>query len=152
MLLKTACSGTPRTKEYERALSLFGEGQHPKSSASTGRPTPTSAFTEPLQFVCLCELSRSYAFHRCYFARTPLPASRVKEDDKNKNKHRHNKHRHNKHRHNQHTTINTQQQQQTTNNNKQEQQQGRGGRAVFVRPSRCLPRTGFNSAFWSRSR
>ena len=33
LLLKTACSGAPRTKEYERALSLLGKGQHPKSSA-----------------------------------------------------------------------------------------------------------------------
>ena len=30
LLLKTACSGAPRTKEYERALSLLGKGQHPK--------------------------------------------------------------------------------------------------------------------------
>ena len=32
VLLKTACSGAPRTKEYDRAISLFVKGQHPKSS------------------------------------------------------------------------------------------------------------------------
>ena len=32
LLLKTACSGAPRTKEYERALSLLGKAQHPKSA------------------------------------------------------------------------------------------------------------------------
>ena len=32
VLLKTACSGAPRTKEYERALTVLGKGQHPKSS------------------------------------------------------------------------------------------------------------------------
>ena len=42
LLLKTACSGAPRTKEYERALSLPGKGQHPKSSVFIGRPTPIS--------------------------------------------------------------------------------------------------------------
>ena len=42
LLLKTACSGAPCTKEYERALSLLGKGQHPKSSVFIGRPTPIS--------------------------------------------------------------------------------------------------------------
>ena len=42
MLLKTACSGAPRTREYERALSLLGKGQHPKSSVLIGLPTPIS--------------------------------------------------------------------------------------------------------------
>ena len=37
--LKTACSGAPRTKEYERALSLLGKGQHPKSSVFLGPPS-----------------------------------------------------------------------------------------------------------------
>ena len=40
MLLKTACSGAPRTKEYERALSLLDNGQHPKRSALKGHPSP----------------------------------------------------------------------------------------------------------------
>ena len=39
LLLKTACSGAPRTKEYERAISLLGKGQHPKSSESLGPPS-----------------------------------------------------------------------------------------------------------------
>ena len=39
LLLKTACSGAPRTKEYERALSLLGKGQHPKSSVFLGPPS-----------------------------------------------------------------------------------------------------------------
>ena len=42
LLLKTACSGAPRTKEYERALSLLGKRLHPKSSVLKGRPTPVS--------------------------------------------------------------------------------------------------------------
>ena len=42
LLLKTACSGAPRTKEYERALSLLGKGQHPKSSVFVGLPSPIS--------------------------------------------------------------------------------------------------------------
>ena len=40
--LKTAWSGAPRTKEYERALSLLGKGQHPKSSVFIGQLEPIS--------------------------------------------------------------------------------------------------------------
>ena len=39
LLLKTACSEAPRTKEYERALSMLGKGQHPKSSVFLGPPS-----------------------------------------------------------------------------------------------------------------
>ena len=31
-----------RRKEYERAISLLGKGQHPESSVFKGRPTPIS--------------------------------------------------------------------------------------------------------------
>ena len=37
--LKTACSGAPRTKEYERSLSLLGKGQHPESSVFLRLPS-----------------------------------------------------------------------------------------------------------------
>ena len=66
LLLKTACSGAPRTKEYERALSLFGKGQHPKSSGFIGSPSPISDeewdqwHQNPSNlFFCLRELSSS---------------------------------------------------------------------------------------------
>ena len=66
LLLKTACSGAPRTKEYERALSLLGKGQHPKSSVFTGHPSPISdaEWDQWHQdhgnlFFCLRELSSS---------------------------------------------------------------------------------------------
>ena len=42
LLLKTACSGAPRTKEYERALSLLGKGQHPRRFVCTRHPSPIS--------------------------------------------------------------------------------------------------------------
>ena len=42
IVAETACSGAPRTKEYERALSLLSKGQHPKSSVFTGHPSPIS--------------------------------------------------------------------------------------------------------------
>ena len=60
MLLKTACSGAPRTKEYERALSLLGKRQHPKSSVFPRLPTPISDEEwDQWQFVfCLRELWR----------------------------------------------------------------------------------------------
>ena len=32
VLLKTACSGAPRVREYERAQTLLGTGQHPRCS------------------------------------------------------------------------------------------------------------------------
>ena len=65
VLLKTACSGAPRTTEDERALTLLGKGQHPKSSVLEGQTTPIS--DEELHqwhgshgslLFCLCELSR----------------------------------------------------------------------------------------------
>ena len=54
-LLKTACSGALRAKECERALTLLGRGQHPKSSCVIGLPTPISdekweQWQEPRQF------------------------------------------------------------------------------------------------------
>ena len=42
LMLKTACSGASRTKEYERALSLLGKGQRSKSSVFIGHPSPIS--------------------------------------------------------------------------------------------------------------
>ena len=64
LLLKTAWSGAPRTKEYERALTLFGKGQHPKSSQFKGHPTPISdeewgqwQEDHGKLFLCLRELS-----------------------------------------------------------------------------------------------
>ena len=66
LLLKTACSGATRTKEYERALSLPGKGQHPKSAVLQGRPTPISDEdwdkwheSHSKLFFCLRELSCS---------------------------------------------------------------------------------------------
>ena len=66
LLLKTACSGAPRTKEYERALSLLGKGQHPKSSVFVRHPSPISDAEWDLWyqdhgnlFFCLRELSSS---------------------------------------------------------------------------------------------
>ena len=66
LLLKTACSGAPRTKEYERALSLLSKGQHPKSSVFVGLPSPISdeEWDQWHQdhgnlFFCLRELSSS---------------------------------------------------------------------------------------------
>ena len=66
LLLKNACSGAPRTKEYERALSLLGKGQHPKSSVFVGHPSPISdeEWDQWHQdhgnlFFCLRELSSS---------------------------------------------------------------------------------------------
>ena len=66
LLLKTACSGAPRTKEHERALSLLGKGQDPKSPVFTGRPTPISDEEwdqwhqdQGNLFFCLRELSSS---------------------------------------------------------------------------------------------
>ena len=66
LLLKTACSGAPRTKEYERALPLLGKGQHPKSSVFMGHPSPISDAEWDLWhqdhgnlFFCLRELSSS---------------------------------------------------------------------------------------------
>ena len=65
-LLKTACSGAPRTQECERALSLLGKGQHPKSSVFVGLPSPISdeEWDQWHQdhgnlFFCLRELSSS---------------------------------------------------------------------------------------------
>ena len=90
-MLKTACSGAPRTKEYERALSLLGKGQHPKSSAPARLPSPITdeEWDQRHQdhgnlFLCLRELSSSRAYH----VSTPRArtASRVKEDDTD-NKH-----------------------------------------------------------------
>ena len=66
LLLKTACSGATRTKEYERALSLPGKGQHPKRAVLKGRPTPISDEdwdkwheSHGSLFFCLRELSCS---------------------------------------------------------------------------------------------
>ena len=66
LLLKTACSGAPRTKEYERALSLLGKGQHPKSFVFVEHPSPISdkEWDQWHQdhgnlFFCLRELSSS---------------------------------------------------------------------------------------------
>ena len=42
LLLKTACSGAPRAKECERALTLIGKGQHPKISVFVVHPSPIS--------------------------------------------------------------------------------------------------------------
>ena len=57
----------PRTKEYERALSLLGKGQHPKSSVFIRHPSPISDAEwdqwhqdhDNLFFFCLRELSSS---------------------------------------------------------------------------------------------
>ena len=66
LLLKAACSGAPRTKEYERALSLLGKGQHPRSPVFVGHPSPISDAEWDLWhqdhgnlFFCLRELSSS---------------------------------------------------------------------------------------------
>ena len=66
LLLKTACSGAPRTKEHERAFSLLGKGQHPRSSVFVGLPSPISdkEWDQWHQdhgnlFFCLRELSSS---------------------------------------------------------------------------------------------
>ena len=48
LLLKTACCGAPRTKEYERALPLLGKGQHPKSSVFVGHPSRISDASGPV--------------------------------------------------------------------------------------------------------
>ena len=42
LLLKTACSGALRAKEYERHPACSAKGQHPKSSVFVGLPSPTS--------------------------------------------------------------------------------------------------------------
>ena len=56
LLLKTVCSGAPRTKEYERALSLLGKGQHPKSSVLLGHPSPISdaEWTSGIRTTAIC--------------------------------------------------------------------------------------------------
>ena len=63
-LQRSLASRAPRTKEYERALTLLDKGQHSKSSVLKGLPTPTSDAewdqwheSHGSLFFCLRELS-----------------------------------------------------------------------------------------------